>query len=380
KKFDALTGLRCIAACMIFVYHNRKYWRSFLPSFMIQIFNEFYLGVSIFFVLSGFLIAYNYSKVNISSPSEYLSYLFKRIGRIFPVYWLVLTAYYVDNKFGNFHFSMLTYSLFHGFSERHNLDAIAQAWSLTVEMTFYFFAPFMLFLIAKKLSFVFYFLVALFFISWGIGFALHHSQLASYSFLYPFDFLLTDTFAGQSALFLFGILLAKYFENNDLRFVSILNDFKYKTPVGLISLLVIIIYLATIQNNLYDQSNNHWLGNIIQLTILPATIIFFIWGLIDERTGISWFLSSKLLMLLGNASFAFYLIHISYVNLKIKQYVLLPDRNFILLWAMSIAIYFIYEKPIYSFIKQVVSKRVYPKKVKDALIFYFTGDVKNDGH
>ena len=358
KKFDALTGLRCIAACMIFVYHNRKYWRQeHYPHFLIQIFNEFYLGVSIFFVLSGFLIAYNYNKVNVGSASEYFSYLIKRIGRIFPVYWLVLTAYYLDARYGNFNFSLFTYSLFHGFSDRHNLDAIAQAWSLTVEMTFYFFAPFMLFLINKKLGYVFYFLLALFGAFWGTGILLHHGSLASYSFLYPFDFLLTGTFAGQSALFLFGMLLARYFENHELRFVALLDNFKYKTLVGLISLLAIILFLTTFQKNLLDQSNKYLLGNLIQLTILPAVIILFFWGLVDERTLISRFLSSKIMILLGNASFAFYLVHISYVNLALKTIVLLPDRNFVLLWLISIFIYWVYEKPVYGFIKKVLDKR-----------------------
>ena len=355
KKFEALTGLRCIAACMIFIYHNRKYWLAHYPHFLIQLFNEFYLGVAIFFVLSGFLIAYNYNNVNIGSASEYFSYLLKRIGRIFPVYWLVLTAYYLDGKFGDFNFSLFTYSLFHGFSERHNLDAIAQAWSLTVEMTFYVFAPFMLFLINKKLSFVFYFLLALFGIFWATGILLHHTSLASYSFLYPFDFLLTGTFAGQASLFLMGMLLARYFEDRDLRFVNMLAGFKFKTLLGLIAILAIIIGLTTFQTDLQDQSNNYLSGNIIQLTLLPAAIIFFIWGLIDERTLISRFLSSRIMMLLGNASFAFYLVHISYVNLKLKKLVLLPDRNFVLLWLISIAIYLVFEKPVYGFIKRLAA-------------------------
>jgi len=357
KKFDALTGLRCIAACMIFLYHNRKYWWAHYPHFLIHIFNEFYLGVSIFFVLSGFLIAYNYNNVNISSAGDYFTYLLKRIGRIFPVYWLVLTAYYLDPKFGNFDFDIFTYSLFHGFSERHNLDAIAQAWSLTVEMTFYFFAPLMLFLINKKLSYVLYFLLALFSVFWGIGQALHHSSLAGFSFLYPFGFLMNSTFAGQSALFLFGMLFAHYVEKQELRFVGELTRFKYKTVSGLIGLLAIMLLLTAFQKNLLDQSNNYTLGKVVQLTLLPATIIVFIWGLIDERTYISRFLSSKIMLLLGNASFAFYLVHISYVNMKLKKFVLLPDRNFVLLWLISIAIYLVYEKPVYGFIRKVLDKK-----------------------
>ncbi|MBK6381324.1 MAG: hypothetical protein IPF72_17280 [Chitinophagaceae bacterium] len=27
-RFNALTGFRCLAACLVFLYHNRKYWRD----------------------------------------------------------------------------------------------------------------------------------------------------------------------------------------------------------------------------------------------------------------------------------------------------------------------------------------------------------------
>jgi peptidoglycan/LPS O-acetylase OafA/YrhL len=59
-----------------------------------------------------------------------------------------------------------------------------------------------------------------------------------------------------------------------------------------------------------------------------------------------------LLVLLGNASFAFYLVHISYVNLKIKDWYTFPDRNFILLWIISIILYQYVESPIYHFCRK----------------------------
>ena len=129
-RFDALTGIRCVAASMIFLYHNRKYWRDLLGHNITSFVNELHIGVSIFFVLSGFLIAYTYRELPIKSFKDYLHYAIKRMARIFPVYWLLLTSYYFDDNFGKYDFSWLTYSLFHGFSERHNLDGISQAWSL----------------------------------------------------------------------------------------------------------------------------------------------------------------------------------------------------------------------------------------------------------
>jgi peptidoglycan/LPS O-acetylase OafA/YrhL len=59
-------------------------------------------------------------------------------------------------------------------------------------------------------------------------------------------------------------------------------------------------------------------------------------------------------MLLGNASFGFYLIHISYVNIRVRWIWLGPDRNFVLLWAISILLYLFFEKPVYSAIKKLI--------------------------
>lgn len=58
--------------------------------------------------------------------------------------------------------------------------------------------------------------------------------------------------------------------------------------------------------------------------------------------------------LLGKASFAFYLIHISYVNIRIRHWVLLPDRNFVLLWVVSILLYLLFEKPVNQMLRKMI--------------------------
>ena len=61
--------------------------------------------------------------------------------------------------------------------------------------------------------------------------------------------------------------------------------------------------------------------------------------------------------LLGKASFAFYLIHISYVNIRIRQWTLLPDRNFALLWVVSILLYLLFEKPVNQVLRKWIRAR-----------------------
>ena len=169
EKFDALTGLRAIAVTLVFIYHNRKYWREDVHPEIIRVFNEFHIGVSIFFVLSGFLIAFNYGDKIFSNLKSYSNYILIRMARILPLYWLILTAYYLDPRFGKMDFSALTYTLTHGLSNKYNLYAIAQSWSLSVEMFFYFLAPLLFFIERKKIVYLFVAAISLFLITWAVG-------------------------------------------------------------------------------------------------------------------------------------------------------------------------------------------------------------------
>ena len=148
-RFSALTGLRAIAAMLIFCFHFRKFWLAHLPKIFTLILKECHIGVSIFFVLSGFLIAYTYQDRPLESGRDYLKYLAIRLARIFPVYLLILTLKYLDQGFPSPKETFLNYTLLKGFSDKYNLSGIPQSWSLTVELTFYLLAP-LIFSLAKQ--------------------------------------------------------------------------------------------------------------------------------------------------------------------------------------------------------------------------------------
>jgi peptidoglycan/LPS O-acetylase OafA/YrhL len=61
RHLDALTGLRGIAAWLVVLYHIRLSLVSILPPGVIAVLARGYLAVDLFFVLSGFVMWYNYA-------------------------------------------------------------------------------------------------------------------------------------------------------------------------------------------------------------------------------------------------------------------------------------------------------------------------------
>ena len=65
-KFDSLTSIRAVAAFMVYLHHFNPFI-GIKTLYIGDFISEFHIGVTIFFVLSGFLISYNYlgKKINI---------------------------------------------------------------------------------------------------------------------------------------------------------------------------------------------------------------------------------------------------------------------------------------------------------------------------
>jgi len=87
QKLLALTGLRAIAAFMILLLHSQALLRIPLPAWPIG------EAVSLFFVLSGFVLAYAYPRLE--SLQAVRDFLFQRLARIWPAYLCGIALYLV---------------------------------------------------------------------------------------------------------------------------------------------------------------------------------------------------------------------------------------------------------------------------------------------
>lgn len=94
RIIDSLTGLRFFAAAWVVVLHYSKHIESIFPVWRdLRPFTQVgFLGVDVFFILSGFVISYNYSARFRSDVKwgEYRKFLWLRFARIYPVHLVTL--------------------------------------------------------------------------------------------------------------------------------------------------------------------------------------------------------------------------------------------------------------------------------------------------
>ncbi len=305
---------------MIFVYHYRKFWRNDLPVWLIRHINEYHLGVSVFFVLSGFLIAYTYEDRPLQSRKEFGLYYLARVIRVFPLYLIILTAKYIDNGFPASGLeTFVNYSLTKGLFDGYILSGIPQSWSLTTELVFYALAPWFYKYIKQKVYYGLW-LMLLTLLSFSLlGFVLHQGSVPTHGFLYPFwPFVCQVTFGGRAFEFICGMILAYGLKENKIP--AFIADFPHKTVTGMLLALVITVGISLFQPTIYVHGIDHWIGFLLRNFLYPVAIAYFIYGLVIEQTWIQKGLSTTSMQVLGVSSYSFYLIHINYVAMRLFKY------------------------------------------------------------
>jgi peptidoglycan/LPS O-acetylase OafA/YrhL len=332
--YPPLTGIRAIAAYLLFAYH----FNPFSPEhsvFLFHFINEWHIGVSLFFVLSGFLIAMRYEGT--SQRFQWRSYLLHRFARIFPLFLILTTFTFLYNHYlGSVPFDFRIYlaniTLVKGFVEPLLFTGIAQGWSLTVEECFYVAAP-AIFWLSQRISLL---LQPIILFCGALTLAAVFSDstpLTSFPVLY--------TFLGRSFEFYTGIFLAHQIKKNNRPIVG----YTY-------TMVAIVLILATVLVTTYlgiplSDSLHHPLGVILNLLVMPICFALLLFGLVREKTWLSKVLSADLMQWLGKSSYAFYLIHIGVFQMIISKY--LTDQTVILFAILNIlafALYYFIERPI----------------------------------
>ncbi|WP_338660198.1 acyltransferase [Pseudomonas bubulae] len=144
KRIEGLDYLRGLMALSVMVYHYISWGSGPIGS-------EYLIGklgiyaVSMFYILSGLSLGLVYYG-RITSAGDVGSFIIKRIFRIFPLFWLVLTATMLASILGgkagelDLYKVFLNYSLLFGFVDPSAYFNIG-AWSIGNEMVFYAILP-----------------------------------------------------------------------------------------------------------------------------------------------------------------------------------------------------------------------------------------------
>lgn len=351
-NIPALTGIRAIAVYLVYLHHTNPFSTERFGNFVHSFIAQFHIGVNIFFVLSGFLITLRYYESSTLTQPWLRKYFQNRIARVYPMYFILTTLTFIlffikgyrDNN------PLFTYlmniTFLRGFFDDLKFTLIAQGWSLTVEECFYILAPLLFIGFRKNKWSLLLFTASI--IAFGCGLVVVFSDINFYGFFSSYSFLFTYTFFGRCVEFLIGAGIV-------ILFRSTLNEEKkgiLYTLLGFIltvSLVGVLAVLTMVDNTVLNSMEKIIVNNFF----LPAAIAILFYGLIREKSVLRIILSSPPMVMLGKASYTFYLIHIGVFYTLINGY--FPNNyvlTFLLLNLIALALWYTLEEPINRLIRK----------------------------
>ena len=310
KYIHSLTGLRGFAALIVFVSHAAN--EDMLPSWLGHGFGQ--IGVMLFFMLSGFLIAHLYSHLPFTRENI-KKYASARIGRVLPLYFLLIAVssiiclFWSDFAYDFSSFTDIIKAVFF-------LDAPQAMWTIPVEIQFY--VLFLAFWFLKKYRLLFVFLM----IVPGIAFFLTTDTLIKVVFLYAHVFFL-------------GVMSSIFYTH--IQKIRI----QYVVPV---ILLLFFFNLPGLKDGHYYMKT--WLDP----ATLAITYLLFIAALREKIPFLKW----RPLTFMGEISYGFYLIHAPLLVLFTGQMAL----AFFLTLGLSILSYKFIELPAMKATKSSFYRKV----------------------
>ena len=296
--FSQLDGIRFIAVGLVLIDH----WMA--ESNVLPLGT---LGVTMFFVLSGFLITriliqskLTDDKIGRSHWFSVKQFIIRRSIRIFPIYFLTIFVLYVMDvpPVRETILWCLTYTTnLYIATKQHWMGTIDHLWSLAVEEQYYLIFPYLiLFLPAKtyKTTLVFMIILSvllrifLFFNGspWMVQYVLMPTCLDSFGI----GGLLAYIFTFQKEFFLKGITAPSYF---------------------LMSLLMLLGFLFFSRQYQLSSNQVHHFGNLVIERLVSSIFCFFLIArAVKGYEGVmKWFLENSLISYFGKISYGLYLYH-----------------------------------------------------------------------
>ena len=324
-----LDGLRGFACILVLLSHAG--WQRFF--YFVEGLGP--LGISLFFSLSGFLMAYHYLPGTISWR-YWGAFLIRRLFRVYPAYAVVIMLYF------------LTHTLFphDNFLNEFSLHSSIQHlllswgwhtfWTIPVEIKFYALFPFLA--LASQLFGKFRILIMGLLWSLLLCIAMTSERMTVAFFPYLF-------------FFIGGIFASLWSQHNDLRKYLSQRGWNYLAYVCLFFIFYIIgLVFRTTAGYKYNLNYAWFFSPLMALTIL---------SFIESNGIIQRIFSSALARFTGKISYSLYLIHdfiFHYSNYYEMNVVSKFLTNFVLSFLAAWLLYKLIENPCNNWGKKLSAK------------------------
>lgn len=325
-KLNNLQILRGISALLVCCFHFADYINFQNLRLGDILFSRGSIGVNIFFVISGFIMAFTTQKKDfrVNTSKEIILFFKRRIIRIVPLYFLLTFAWIILGR------SLISYMHGDGLNrlihsilflpQKNTFPVLYLGWSLNYEMFFYLIFGISLLFYTRRYIFI----VAFFIVSYIAG-LLNPSDSAYFQMVT----------SPLNLYFVVGILFALLLSK-----VTI-----HKKWAILISATGIISFLLLLFNSIPS-------GTFISLLIVSLFVFSFL--LFDYTFH---FKGNRFLVFLGDISYSLYLSHpfveILFRRFKVDGYLNIPYfiLKIIVVIALAAFLYHFVEKKITNYLK-----------------------------
>lgn len=349
-----LTSLRFIFAWIVFISHLTFLEQSENPFFVWlfqSICKEGYIGVSFFFILSGFILSYRYENI-VLNKEQIKKFYVARFSRIYPLHVLTLllaiplTIHILNRDIAMWLIEWianltLTQSFIPIKSMYFSFNSLS--WSISNEMFFYLLFPMILWALRKFKIIKNLLLPVLIGIAIVLVFLIPRDFQHQIFYIHPFLRIID---------FIIGIYLFQLFTYVKKRKFEL----KYNFLEASSSIFLILFFCL-----------HHFIPQVLRYSFyywFPISYLLFSFSF--QKGILSKLLSNKVCVYLGEISFAFYMFHqliLRYFEIFNRKFFQIDNESIVVLcvFFLSLAVshfsYILYEKPIAYYLKNRLGTR-----------------------
>lgn len=343
QNLPILTGLRFFAAFYVFIFHiYNRYSFDSLGKTISDFIAQGAVGVNIFFILSGFILYYNYHDREVN----FTEFILKRLAKIYPVYLagfilclLVVLLMHIKIEYF-FEIMMMNLLLVQSYLPKFSMQWYGSgSWSISTEFFFYLCFPLLLKLISslsKKNVAVFFALSYIFSFLPGV---LYDQSIIRSELTYTFP-------PSRIWEFIVGMLTAALV-------------IRYKVTIN--NLLISIIVISSTVFFYFIGKNLE--GHVIQNTIAVPLMAIILCTVTTRKKHILLFLGNPFFEYLGKISYSFYIIQIPMLRFLVSIENFMIYNTFVTVLILffinligAIVLYHIIESPLHQFLNKKIKQ------------------------